>query len=84
MQPQIDAIRAVTVRLPARVLSDAKGIAARRHLSFNALVRLALEKMAADERQEQLRASYDTLGSDQDEGDVERYLHAQSDVVRRG
>jgi len=84
MQPSDESIGAITVRLPRRLLAAAKHSARRRRLSLNAFVRLALEKMAAEERNERLKESYDALGSDREEADVERFMRAQREAVRRG
>jgi hypothetical protein len=83
MLSQNDTKRQVTLRLPDRLLRQVRRIAARKRLSLNGLLRSALEKMAEEERQAVLRASYDLLGADADEADVEDFLQAQAEVVRR-
>lgn len=78
-----DRIRQVTLRLPEGVLRQARQTANRRHLSLNALLRDALERMAEEERQEALSAAYDSLGADP-ESNVESFVHAQREALRRG
>jgi len=67
-----------------RRVVQADGSARRRRLSLNAFVRLALEKVAAEERNELLKESYDALGSDREEADVGRFMRVQREAVRRG
>jgi len=83
MHSRDESVHAITVRLPGRLLAFAKRSARHRSVSLNAFVRLALERMAAEERDARLRASYDALGSD-DETNVERFFKAQRQAVRRG
>jgi lauroyl/myristoyl acyltransferase len=79
-----DAIRQVTLRLPERLLRTARRVAKRRHLSLNALLRTLLEGAAEQERQAILKASYDALGTNLAESDVEPFMPAQAEVARRG
>lgn len=76
--------RTLTVRLPEPLLRALRTIAERRGISLNAAVRFALERLAVDEREALLRTSYDVLGGDASEQDVETFIPAQSEVVRRG
>lgn len=75
--------RQLTVRLPATLLSASKRLARRRRTSVNGLIRSLLEDVSRAERERELRRTYDELGADT-EADVERYRHAQREVVRRG
>jgi hypothetical protein len=81
--PRNASIEAITVRLPVGLARTAKRLAARRGVSLNELVRMALREMAEDDRIETLRQGYDALASDAD-SDVEPYLAAQREIVRRG
>ena len=78
-----DPTRQVSLRLPDALLRQAKAVAKRRGMSLNALLRHALVRMAIEERETVLRESYDALGADP-ESEVEPFLPAQAEVVRRG
>ncbi len=83
MRSSGDAIRPITVRVPAVLHEAAKRLAARRGVSINEVFRIALRRMAEQERFEALRESYDALGCDAD-SDVEPYVRAQRELARRG
>ncbi len=79
-----ETIRQFTVRLPEDLLRAASRIAKKRRTSVNALVRASLQRLAREDRQATLRASYDLLGSHQDEADAEFFRAAQDEVLERG
>ncbi len=84
MTPRDDAIRQVTLRLPDRLLREARRAAKRQRLSLNAMLRGLLEKAAEEERQAFLASSYAALAADLEDSDVEPFFAAQSEVARRG
>jgi len=51
---------------------------------MNELLRTALRRMAAEEQAEAMRRGFDALGADASEADVEPFLRAQREVVKRG
>ena len=78
-----DRIRQVTLRVPERLLQEARRTASRRRISLNALLRDLLGRLAAEDRQAILRGAYDALGADAD-ARVEGFVAAQREVVGRG
>jgi hypothetical protein len=76
-------VRQVTLRVPDRLLRDARRSASRRRMSLNALLRELLERLAEEDRQAVLRNAYEALGADRDTG-VERFVGAQREVLDRG
>jgi hypothetical protein len=80
--PLDEPTRQLTVRMPERLLTEARRIAAQRGTSLNALMRASLERLAREERQATLRTSYDLLGAiSEDERDVEAFFDAQADAA---
>ena len=78
------SMRQLTIRLPVRLLEDAKALARRRHTSVNELVRSLLEAGAAEEREAELARAYDLLAQDVAGSDVEPFVDAQAEVARHG
>ena len=74
--------RQVTLRLPEPLYQSVKRVARARHTSINQLAQEQLEHLAKQEREAQLAAAYEELADDE-ETNVELFLAAQSEIVRR-
>ena len=84
MQSTSEPNRQLTLRLPESLLRASRRIARKRGVSVNELLRTALRRMAAEDRADALRKGFDALGADAAEADVEPFLGAQREVVKRG
>lgn len=78
-----EAMLTTSVRIPERMYRQSRRIAAKRKLSFNALVGEALSKIIDEERDREMYEAATLLGADLEECSVEYARHAQSEVMLR-
>jgi predicted transcriptional regulator len=77
-------LRAMTVRLPARLYQAGSRLAKRRRVSMNRLLQESLQAALAAEEQKRLYEAFGAVGAESEEADVEFALSAQRQVVERG
>ena len=77
----MNEMQSVTLRVPKEIYSAAAGVAKKRGISVNRLVRESLESTLKEEAKQKLYEEFGIVGSDSVESDVSFAFAAQREVV---
>lgn len=71
----------MTLRIPLPLYDQIHQLAKKQRVSINRLATKSLEKLAAEEMNQNLREAFDALGRNEEESDVTAFASAQQEVL---